>query len=141
MKKLNKLRDSVRKYVSMEVTIDVDVEIQLVCDSLDIEELLEVIELSEQPILFDVDTEVDNPEAYIRPAAFKPLQEWLRRECEDILQELPYGDYVQIVDKCLHACGYEDSSEEEMAWLDGLQCDLELPHVAARRIMEYRDGE
>mgnify|MGYP001818850598 CR=1 FL=1 len=133
MKKLKKLLADCRQ--SPEKIDDL---IKTHCDALDAEALIEIIEMSDQPLLFNVENREGAPEDFLRPVAVQFLEYWTGIQLEHDICNMPYGDYVRFVDYWLQAHGEEDMSEDEMAVADQMQCDLELPHVCAREIKRDR---
>lgn len=109
------------------------------CEKADTETLVKVLELSDQPLLLDLVDGQSNPENILRPVAVQFLGTWVGAELEHDLAEMPYGDYMEMVDHWLAAHDYEETSELEMETVDQMQCDLELPHVCALAVLKRRE--
>lgn len=115
---------------------DIHLKIKAFVDAQDAEGLLEITEMSEEPIFVKMSMPRDET---LRAAATQVLEDWLLTELEHDLVNQPYGEYMEIVDNWLSDNKHEETSEAEMAVVDELQCDLTLPHVCARGILEIRN--
>lgn len=142
-KKLQQLLDECRR----DNLADIDLKMKALLDSLDSEGLLEVFEVSEQPIVIKMPQSVGKSmtaeeleEKFVRPAAAEALETWLASELEKDICEMPYGEYLIIVDNTLERFGEDSTYEDEMEVVDQMQCDLELPHVCVKCIRIIRDG-
>jgi hypothetical protein len=134
VKELKLLRDRCLRRLD-----EADKAIDEFCAGLGVEDLLQIIELSDQPLLFDVDQiGSEDPKAFLLPPVKSTVENQIAVDLESAICDMCYGDYVQLVDAWLSRQEEEDTSEEEMAVVDQMQCDLELPHVCGRAILEMR---
>jgi len=136
MKKLKELLDRCRQ--SMH---EIDAFARKYCEVDDLSTLVEIIEFSDQPLLFEVKDDKGNIEEYVRTVAVGFLEEWIGGELEQDVCDMAYGDYLIQVDHWLAAQGHETTSEEEMETADEMQCDGFLPHVCGRTIEELRHDD
>lgn len=134
MEKLNKLLSDCRQ----DKLEDVDRKIETVVESLSTEELVEALELSDQPLVFDVEDQDADPEVILLHVVMDFVEDWLCEQLDHDICHMPYGEYRIIVDHWLDREGAESTSEEEMAQVDQAQCDMELPHRCAREIRKAR---
>jgi hypothetical protein len=103
------------------------------------EDLLQIIEVSKQPLLFEIEDPAEDPQGLLRGPARQVVENHVLRVLEHSICDMAYGDYLQLVDNWLTLSGHPESTQEELAIVDQLQCDLEPPGICGKAIVEIRN--